>query len=164
LRRVQEVDLGYEQGSDRLVLRFPQLVTHALAPESPLARWAQARGAPSHAAELVVIVEGVSFASSASLARTATFRLPQDLRRDHYFAPMVSTGPGEAAAPAVDWAAFHETMPLGQKWLPAQSSEGSVDLRAGLGGRPAWQESLQGGDSRSALAPSEVELTDAGGE
>ena len=165
---VQEIDLGYEHGADRLVLRFPQLVTHTITADSPLARYAGANargGASGHpAAEVVVIVEGVAFSSSATMARTMTFTLPESLQRDRYFAPVVSTGSGESSVPIIDWSAFHETVPLGQAYKRSLSMTHSTDLGAGQGGRLSLQGALEADTPAGGLQAQEVELsaTDGG--
>jgi hypothetical protein len=131
---MQDVALGYQDGTDRLLLRFPQVVTHTITPKSPLAKWADPRTTAQHAAELVVIVEAVSFYNSCNMARTAVYRLPQDLRNDHVFAPIVSRAAGGTAKPVMDWQAFHAVMPTGQIWQPR--AEALTELAGGLGSRP----------------------------
>jgi hypothetical protein len=131
---MQDVDLGYNNGTDRLLLRFPQVVTHTITPSSPLARWADPRTTPSHAAELVVVLESIMFYNSCNMARTAVYRLPQDMRRDHVFAPMVSRAASLTAKPVLDWQAFHAVVPAGRAWEP--TSDALTDLAAGLGSRP----------------------------
>ena len=156
---MQEIDLRHGQESKHILLRFPQTVTHALTPESPLTRWTQPRTTPGHAAELVVVVEGVAYSGSATMARTATYKLPDDLKRDHYFAPMVAEGDAEGNAPAIDWSAFHETLPLGQR--REVSSAGSLELGQGLGAARTRMESASG-DGSLGLQAQEVEMGSVG--
>lgn len=118
---VQEIDFGFDKGADRLILRFPQVVSHAVTPDSPLAPWANPRTLPAWPAEIVVVVESVMFYNSANVMRTMTYRLPQDLKQDHSFAQMVTRGQHSSAVPVVDWQAFHAVVPTGQKWVPPQS-------------------------------------------
>ena len=151
---MQEINLGYDNGADRLLLRFPQVVTHAVTPESPLAKWTQARGTPAHAAELVIVVEGVLFSKSATVSRTVTLKLPQDLHRDKCFAPMVHSAGTDTAVPSIDWHAFHTVIAPGEKWSPGVAA----DLGAGLGPR-APSNGLQLG--AETAAPQDVDLTGA---
>ena len=119
---MQEIDFGYDKGADRLILRFPQTISHTLTPESPLAPWGNPRTMPAWPAEIVVIVESVMFFNSANVMRTVTYRLPQDLKHDHSFAQMVTRGKHASAIPVVNWQAFHAVVPTGQKWAPPQAS------------------------------------------
>lgn len=103
-------------------MRFPQTVSHAITPESPLLPWANARTMPAWPAEIVVVVESVMFCNSATVMRTVAYRLPQDLKHDHSFAQMVTRGKHSSAVPVVDWQAFHAVVPTGQKWVPPQAA------------------------------------------
>ena len=50
--------MGYRNGDDRLLLRFPMVVTHVITASSPLASWLQGSSA-LHAdadSEIVVVV------------------------------------------------------------------------------------------------------------
>lgn len=115
---MQELNTGYENGSDRLILRFPQLVTHIITPQSPLAPWSNAKSLPKYAAELVVVVEGVMFYNSSNVMRTITYKLPENLKHGQSFVPMVSRGDSVSAVPVVNWQAFHATVPTGSTWVP----------------------------------------------
>ena len=55
---LMELDLGYRQGSDRLLLRLPVTVRHTVDNSSPLARWQSGPSAMSEDAdsEIVVVV------------------------------------------------------------------------------------------------------------
>lgn len=156
---MQDVSLGYDNGTDRLLLRFPQTVTHTVTPESPLHKWASPRGGgDGAAAELVVVVEAIMLCNSANMVRTVTYKLPQDLKRDHVFAPMVSRRAGPDAEPAMDWQAFHTVIPVGQKWTPP--TNGGIDLSKGTAGRPVPAQRAESarGDGSGALHAQEVEL------
>jgi Inward rectifier potassium channel C-terminal domain len=148
---LQEINLGYESGADRLILRFPQLVSCAVGPDSPLAPWSSPRSLPSYAAEIVVVVEGIMFYNSSSVMRTVTYKLPQDLRQNHSFVPMVSRGEAPTAVPVVNWQVFHEVVAAGKEWVPraqkpgeaasakAESTGtggGNLGMNAALGGTP----------------------------
>ena len=157
---MQDINLGYDNGTDRLLLRFPQTVTHTVTPESPLHKWASPRGGSSGtAAELVVVVEAVMFCNSANMARTVTYKLPQDVKRDHVFAPMVTRAAGADAQPSMEWQAFHTTIPAGQKWTP--SAAGGIDLSKGTGSRATAAQRAESApsDGSGALHAQEVELT-----
>jgi hypothetical protein len=153
---MQEIALGYQDGSDRLLLRFPQLVMHAITPDSPLGKWALQRTSPSYASELVIVVEGIIFCNSSNMSRTISYQLPADLKLDHYFAPMVSAPASVAAVPPTDWRAFHAVLPVGQVW---NASAAPTDLTSGLG---SWMPSRPR-PSMPAVHPGnrEVEMTDA---
>ena len=123
---LQELNVGYEDGSDRLILRFPQLVTHTITPQSPLAPWANARSLPKYPAELVVVVEGVMFYNSTSVMRTITYKLPENLKQGQSFVRMVSRGDGATAVPVVNWQAFHATVQTGGTWVAGESRPGEA--------------------------------------
>lgn len=107
-------------------MRFPQLVSHTITPQSPLAPWANARSAPKYPAELVVVVEGVMFYNSSSVMRTITYKLPENLKQGHSFVPMVSRGDSVTAVPVVNWQAFHATVPTGSTWVPGETRPGEA--------------------------------------
>ena len=110
------MDLGYEQGNDRLILRFPQTVCHEIGTSSPLVPWLSTDGSTqtggSHA-ELVVIVESVMYITAENMMRSVTYRLPRDIRYNHHFKPMVSRSSAAQSVPSVDWSSFHDTCPPG---------------------------------------------------
>lgn len=119
---MQELNVGYDNGSDRLIMRYPQLVTHTITQDSPLSPWANTTGMPSYAAEIVVVVEGVMFYNSSSMMRTITYQLPDNLKLGQSFVPMVSRGDTGSAVPVVNWQAFHATVPTGSSWVPGEST------------------------------------------
>lgn len=123
---LQELSLGYEDGSDRLIMRFPQLVTHAITDRSPMAPWSKAGSVPKCPAELVVVVEAVMFYNSCNMMRTITYKLPENLKQGESFVPMVSRGDSVSAVPVVNWQAFHATVPTGSTWVPGATRPGEA--------------------------------------
>lgn len=168
---LQDIDFGFDKGTDRLIMRFPQVVSHAITPESPLAPWANARTMPAWPAEIVIVVESVMFCNSANVMRTVTYRLPQDLKHDHSFAQIVTRGKHSSAVPIVDWQAFHAVVPTGQKWVPPQAaargeanaakaeSTGQGGGQIGLAVRPHGMDEATG---HVASQGGEMEMTVAG--
>ena len=54
---VQELEVGHRPGINRLCLRLPTVVTHAIGPDSPLAHWDEPSGILQDAdSEIVVVV------------------------------------------------------------------------------------------------------------
>lgn len=118
----QEVNLGYDTGSDRLLLRHPQVVAHTIDAKSPLRRWTHPEGVPGVHAQLIVVLEAQTYLTSANMIRTATFELPRDVRHGCRFAPMFAERAGAAAMEAaMDWRQFHAVLREGE------SSHGSGD-------------------------------------
>ena len=58
LMQVDQLDLGYQQGNDRLLLRFPLVITHVIDHHSPLRAWQSGPSALAADAdsEIVVVV------------------------------------------------------------------------------------------------------------
>ena len=127
---VQEVALGYDTGSDRLLLRYPQVVAHAVNASSPLARWTRADSAPKGRAELVVVAEGVMYATGNNVVRTAVFALPEQLKHNHRFEPMVHDG-GHEVGQVVDWLKLHSVVAQEPDW--DDRPEAADDCRIGSG-------------------------------
>ena len=55
---MDQLDLGYQQGNDRLLLRFPLVITHVIDHHSPLRAWQSGPSALAADAdsEIVVVV------------------------------------------------------------------------------------------------------------
>ena len=56
--QVDQLDLGYQQGTDRLLLRFPLVISHTIDSHSPLRAWQAGPSALAADAdsEIVVVV------------------------------------------------------------------------------------------------------------
>ena len=53
---VQQLEVGYESGADRLVMWLPVVVRHVITPESPLASWLQPGGTLADADSCILVV------------------------------------------------------------------------------------------------------------
>ena len=53
---VQQLEVGYETGADRLVMWLPVVVRHVITPESPLASWLQPGGTLADADSCILVV------------------------------------------------------------------------------------------------------------
>ena len=62
LLQVEQLDMGYRSGADRLLLRFPMVVAHVITADSPLASWLQGPSALHADADSEIVVV-VSFAA-----------------------------------------------------------------------------------------------------
>ncbi|KAK9825397.1 hypothetical protein WJX81_000403 [Elliptochloris bilobata] len=111
---VTMLEVGYEDGRERLLLWLPVIGKHVITPTSPIASWATPGGLMADAdAAIVVVVEGYQYASAGNRMRLRMFNVLDDVKRDHAFAPIV-TCPSESPdyKPRINWSRFHETMPL----------------------------------------------------
>ena len=53
---VQQLEVGYESGADRLVMWLPVVVRHVITPDSPLASWLQPGGTMADADSCILVV------------------------------------------------------------------------------------------------------------
>ena len=70
---MEQLDTGYKNGPDRLLLRYPMVVAHIITPGSALARWLQGPSA-LHAdadSEIVIIVRPLRVVMGCSLPAQA---------------------------------------------------------------------------------------------
>ena len=123
--------MGYDTGSDRLLLRHPQVVSHRITPDSPLQPWVRSENGVTAEAQLVIVLEGVTFCTSANMVTTATLRLPQDLRHNHTFCPMMQDTHGDIAAAeaSLDWSKFHCVEPATVGQTGAASTKQHMRLK-----------------------------------
>lgn len=111
---VEQLEVGYETGADRLLLWLPMVVTHVIDEDSPLANWRDAETVLSDSdATIVVVVEGYMYSAGTNRMRMRMFHTQQDVHPNHIFSPVV-TAPSASAdyKPRVDWSKFHEVVPL----------------------------------------------------
>ncbi|KAK9807434.1 hypothetical protein WJX73_006651 [Symbiochloris irregularis] len=113
---LEELDVGYEKGRDRLMLRLPVIVRHIIDADSPLASWHNGTSALAADAdtEIYVAVEGVHYRSSFNLMRRRTYTVNADVKWLHTFEPIVSRASrlSHGGKPRVRWAHFHTTRPI----------------------------------------------------
>jgi len=153
-----ELGVGYDEGRDRMWMRFPVEIAHRVDDASPLRGWRTAAGVAADAGcEVVVVVEGQSLATGSVVHRRRVYRVPEDVEWGARFQPMVyrqrrgAGPPGESAADAppvsalrpgphahtrILWHRFHRTR-------PCPVLRGGVDERL----------ELEGGAARGAGGP-----------
>ena len=111
-----ELDLGYDTGRDRLFLWLPTVVEHVIDKRSPLHGLDEAMLAAA-GAEVVVSVEGVSYATGMPMVTHRVYRMGANVAFGATFAPMVSAPPqehhtkGKVASPGpprIDFSRFHD--------------------------------------------------------
>ncbi|KAK9916760.1 hypothetical protein WJX75_006642 [Coccomyxa subellipsoidea] len=110
----QMLEIGYEDGRERLLLWLPVICKHVITDDSPLASWRKPSGVMADADScIVVVVEGYMYSGSQNRMRMRIFNVLDDVKREHGFAPIV-TRPADSPdfKPRVNWSRFHETMAL----------------------------------------------------
>ncbi|DBB04045.1 hypothetical protein WJX77_007564 [Trebouxia sp. C0004] len=111
---VEQLEVGYETGSDRLLLWLPIIVTHVIDDDSPLSNWRDPDTVLSDSdATIVVVVEGYMYSAGTNRMRMRMFHTQQDVHPNHIFSPVV-TAPSVSAdyKPRVDWSKFHQVLAL----------------------------------------------------
>jgi len=154
---VHDLGMGYDTGADRLSLWLPVIAKHVITPGSPIASWLQPGGLLKDAdACVAVTVEAYRYATATNAMRTRIFSVLRDVKAGSAFLPIV-TSPGDSAdhKPRVNWARFHDTVPLPTAavtlgGLPGGGAAAQRWGPAGGGPRPAAQPS----PPRPALVPS----------
>ncbi|XP_031419903.1 ATP-sensitive inward rectifier potassium channel 12-like [Clupea harengus] len=99
-----DLDVGYDEGLDRLFLVAPQVVVHEITEGSPLYDMTEDDVAQGDF-EIVVILEGMVEAT-AMTAQARSSYLPHEILWGHRFAPMLYERNGRYL---VDYARFNET-------------------------------------------------------
>eukprot|EP00891_Asterochloris_glomerata_P004119 jgi/Astpho2/4119/fgenesh1_pg.00063_%23_104_t len=111
---VDALEVGYEDGSDRLLLWLPMTVTHVINESSPLRNWKDPQSILNDQdATIVAIVEGYMYSNSQNRMRMRLYHTRQDVFPNYVFTPIVS--PPAASPdfkPRVDWEHFHSVEPL----------------------------------------------------
>ncbi|KAI8110913.1 hypothetical protein M9434_004487 [Picochlorum sp. BPE23] len=103
---------GYRNGSDRIHLRLPILVTHEIDEKSPLRSWAEPGGlAADSNAEIVVVINAYIITSGLNILRQRTYRVQGHVRYGYGFMPMVKH-PGKSLdrKPRIRWQHFHDVI------------------------------------------------------
>ncbi|XP_076147582.1 ATP-sensitive inward rectifier potassium channel 12-like isoform X2 [Alosa pseudoharengus] len=118
-----DLDVGYDEGLDRLFLVAPQVVVHEIDERSPLYAMGRAEMAQGDF-EIVVILEGMVEAT-AMTAQARSSYLPAEILWGHRFAPMLYERGGRYL---VDYARFEETYEVPD--MPACSAR-ELSLLAG---------------------------------
>ncbi|KAL3154506.1 hypothetical protein ABBQ32_013968 [Trebouxia sp. C0010 RCD-2024] len=116
---VEQLEVGYETGADRLLLWLPMVVTHVIDDTSPLANWRDLDTVLNDSdATIVVVVEGYMYSMGTNRMRMRMFHTQSDVHPNHIFCPVV-TAPSSSAdyKPRVDWSKFHEVIALEQEEL-----------------------------------------------
>ncbi|XP_062392058.1 ATP-sensitive inward rectifier potassium channel 12-like isoform X2 [Sardina pilchardus] len=122
-----DLDVGYDEGLDRLFLVAPQVVVHEIDERSPLYGMGRAEVARGDF-EIVVILEGMVEAT-AMTAQARSSYLPGEILWGHRFAPMLYERGGRYL---VDYARFEETYEVAN--MPACSAR-ELSLAAGDSGK-----------------------------
>ncbi|BDA50813.1 probable inward rectifier potassium channel 2 [Coccomyxa sp. Obi] len=96
---------------ERLVLRLPMVVRHAITEESPLANWrsGQAGIAADASSEIVVVVDSVKYDTSKVVMAKRIYVVHSHVKYGYRFEPLVSRV--GSRAPRIAWSAFHDIMP-----------------------------------------------------
>ena len=145
------LDMGYDTGADRLSLWLPVVAKHVIGPASPLAPWLEPGGLLRDAdACVAVTVEAYRYATATNAMRTRIFSVLRDVRPGSAFLPIV-TSPGDSAdhKPRVNWARFHDTVPLAPG---APGAAFSAPVAGGVGAAPMAAAAQRRGGVRGAGA------------
>ena len=109
LLALQELDVGYNSGFDRLLLQYPAIIIHKIKPSSPLAFVKSQHDLQKYQnTEITLVVEGYMLKTSANVVRTISYNVAQHVRWGHAFAPCVRPA-GATSRPSVCWKYFHST-------------------------------------------------------
>jgi len=159
---VTQLDVGYGDGSDRLSLWLPVVARHVIGPDSPLAGWLAPGGLLADAdACVAVTVEAYRYSSAANAMRTRVYSVLRDVHPGAAFLPIV-TAPSDSPdhKPRVNWARFHDTVPLpGGRggWVGeggAGGGGGGGGTKASLGPPRLRRDSMKALRADAAVLPS----------
>ncbi len=147
---------GYRNGSDRIHLRLPTLLTHEIDEKSPLRSWREPGGlAADSNAEIVVVINAYIITSGLNILRQRCYRVQSHVRYGYGFMPMVKhPGKSRDRKPRIRWQHFHDII-KSQKmdnFPPPPSSDYERQGSAGPG-----REMLVGKSSKPAQPAPSVE-------
>lgn len=132
------LEVGYELGSDRILLWLPWIAKHVIDEDSPLSAWLTPSGFMADADSCIAVVaEAYQYMNSQNRMRMRIYNVLEDVKRQHAFESIVSS-PLDSPdyKPRVDWVRFHTTRPL----------PGAVENR-----RPAMPPQMRSTDSTLAV-------------
>lgn len=104
-----ELDVGYDEGRDRIFLVWPIAVCHVIDKESPLYDLS-ARELLSAQFEIAVLLEGI-VESTGMTAQARTSYLPSEILWGHRFSKLVTYQKYNGAY-QIDYSLFHNTYPV----------------------------------------------------
>lgn len=118
---------GYSDGSDRLHLRLPGLLTHVIDADSPLASWREPGGIDADAsAEIVVVLNAYMNVNTNNILRQRSYFVSNHLKYGYGFMPMVKHPKlARDGKPRIRWQCFHDIKKVNgmEKFPPPPESQ-----------------------------------------
>lgn len=101
---------GYKDGSDRIHLRLPILLTHEIDSKSPLRNWLEEGGLDKDAnSEIVVVINAYKFTNGQNMLRQRTYNIRNHVKYGYKFVPIVKHPLMSVdRKPRVRWQHFHD--------------------------------------------------------
>ncbi|XP_062303993.1 ATP-sensitive inward rectifier potassium channel 12-like [Osmerus eperlanus] len=141
-----DIDVGYDEGLDRLFLVSPLVVVHEITENSPLYQMSRA-DLQKEDFEIVVILEGMVEATAMTTQARSSY-LAREILWGHRFEPVVFE---KADRYQVDYSRFHKTYEV--PTTPHCSAKDLRELSGVDGGGGSRQSSSSNASSRSGTPP-----------